>query len=117
MNDHWVRFVNGTNWQPSQLSILCVKHFEETFILHGKNSKLKWAINPIPTIHSDEVRKRPSTLSTPVIPRKAPKTRLYQEDQIGSFRENDTISSFEDLTDKHCPPGFQYKKPQLCHIL
>ena len=112
LNEHWVRFVKRTNWQPSQSSILCVQHFEEKFILNGLKSNLKWAINPLPTFHSDEVRKRPSTLPTPVIPRKAPKTRLYREDQIGSFRDNDTISSFEDLTDKHCPPGFQYKKKQ-----
>ena len=36
LNEHWVRFVNRTNWQPSQSSGLCVKHFEEKFILHGK---------------------------------------------------------------------------------
>ena len=112
LNEHWVRFVNRTHWQPFQSSVLCVKHFEEKFILHGKKSNLKWAINPIPTIHSDEVLKRPSTLPTPVIQRKAPKTRLYREDQIGSFRDNDIISNFEELTDKHCPSGFQ-----LCCIL
>ena len=116
LNEHWVRFVNRTNWQPSQSSVLCVKHFEEKFILHGKKSNLKWAINPIPTIHSDEVLKRPSTLPTPVIPRKAPKTRLYREDQIGSFRDNDVISNFEELTDKHCPSGFQYEKTDNCVV-
>ena len=41
-----------------------------------------------------------------LIPRKAPKTRLYREDQIGSFRDNDIISNFEELTDKHCPSKF-----------
>ena len=118
LNEHWVRFVNRTNWESSQWLVLCVKHFAEKFILHGEKSNLKWAINPIPTIHSDEVLTRASTLPTPVIPRKAPKTRLYREDQIGSFRDNDIISNFEELTDKHCPSGFQYKKNrQLCCIL
>ena len=99
LNEHWARLVNNTNWQPSQSSVLCVQHFEEKFIMHGKKSNLKGTINPIPKIHTDEVRKRPSTLPSPVIPRRAPKTGLYQDDPIGSFRDNDTISSFEDLTD------------------
>ena len=38
-------------------SCLCCKHIEEKFILHGKKSNLKLVINPIPTIHSDEVLK------------------------------------------------------------
>ena len=63
-------------------------------------------INPIPAIHSDGIRERPST----------PTTRLYQEDQIGTFRDNDIFSNFEELTDKHCPLGFQYKKTDTCVI-
>ena len=40
----------------------------------------------------------------------APKTRLYREDQIGSFRDNDIISNFEELS------GFQYKKTDNCVV-
>ena len=30
------------------------------------------------------------------------------------FKENDTISSFEELNEKHSPPGFQFRKTDDC---
>ena len=45
-----------------------------------------------------------------VIPRKAHKLRVYQEDEMETFRDNDIITSYEDLNEKYCPLGFQYKK-------
>ena len=110
LNAQWVRFVNRDEWKPTKSSVLCDLHFEDKFLLHGKKTNLKWAQNPIPTIHSKEILKRPSLVPTTVIPRKAPKLRVYQEDEMETFRDNDIITSYKDLIEKYCPLGYQYKK-------
>ena len=46
-----------------KLSVICIKHFEERFIIYGKRRKtLNMKINPVPSIHSEQVCKRPSTI-------------------------------------------------------
>ena len=56
---------------------------------------MKWALNPISSIHSSADLRRPSTLHTLQRPRKFPKTRVYQEDQLKSFTEIDKIEGFD----------------------
>ena len=70
-------------------------------------------LNPVPSIHSEEVCKRPSTIPTPVIHRKLPKKRDII-DEMQDFKENDTISSFEELNEKHSPPAFEFRKTDDC---
>ena len=37
----WRQFVNRSNWSVTKNSIICVKHFEDKFLLHGdKRTKL-----------------------------------------------------------------------------
>ena len=107
----WVQFVNrGNEWQPKGRSVLCAKHFEEKYIKIGKcRSHMRWELNPIPTIHSANALKRPSVVQTPVVPRKVPKLRVYQEDELLMFRNKDKISGFEDLDEHHYPPHYQFK--------
>ena len=56
-----VKFVNRREWRPTSCSVLCEKYFKENFIIRvkspGQRSKLKWTSNPIPTIHSEKVRR------------------------------------------------------------
>ena len=75
---------------------------------------LNMTLNPLPSIHSEEVCKRPSTIPTPVIHRKLPKKRDFSIDEMQDFKENDTISSFEELNEKYSPPGFQFRKTDDC---
>ena len=72
----WTRYVNRPDWAHK-------------FIIRRKRNKLRWGLNPVPTIHSDETLKRPSTLPTPVSKRNPPKNRVFQDDQLGVFQEND----------------------------
>ena len=67
-------------------------------------------LNPVPSIHSEEVCKRPSAIPTPVIHRKLSKERDLSIDEMQDFKENDNISSFEEFNEKHSPPGFQFIK-------
>ena len=108
--EKWTRFVNRADWLPSKNSVICSNHFEEKFLHKGKRTKLKWNLNPIPSIHTANALKRPSTLQTPSAPRKPPKSRIYAEDQFESFSKNDTIKDFDDLSQKQCPAGYLFRK-------
>ena len=111
----WIRFVNRRDWVPTSAAVLCEKHFKEEYISRGKKSNLKWKCNPTPTIHSVESLKRPSSLPTPVVPRKLPKVR-EENDEMKPFLQSDTISDFSILTENHSPEGFQCKKSPECII-
>ena len=39
----------------------------------------------MPTVHGNEALKRPSTLPYVLLPRKAPKHRIYQNDKLDQF--------------------------------
>ena len=92
-------------------SVLCEKHFEAQYINPGaQRNHLKRKLNPIPTIHTTEALKTPSCISTPTPPRKAPKLRNVEEDQLNDFRKKDVIQKFEDLGEKHAPPGYSFKR-------
>ena len=108
----WVEFVNRpSSWKPGKNAVLCAHHFDESYIKIGNvRSRLRWELHPVPTIHTEGALKRPSVVKTPVIPRKAPKVRNYQEDELETFLYSDKISAFEDLNEGHSPPGYQFKK-------
>ena len=40
--EKWIKFVNRNNWFPTKNSVLCIKHFEDKYILKGKRNKLNW---------------------------------------------------------------------------
>ena len=106
----WERFINRRDWKPSANSVLCELHFEEKYVIRGKKCNLRWNINPIPTIYSMETLRKPSSLPTPKVFRKAPKIRLYQEDQLETFLHSDLIDDFSLLNEQHSPEGFQCRK-------
>ena len=58
-------------------------------------------LNPVPSINSEEVCKRPSTIPTLVIHRKLPKKRDISIDEMQDFKENDTIFSFNLMKNIH----------------
>jgi len=50
--------------------------------------------------------KKPSLLPTLSVPRKTPKLRVYQEDELCEFNSMYAIRSFEELCKKDCLTGF-----------
>ena len=72
--------------------------------------KLKWEIQPVPTLHTAEAMKRPSTLPNTSLPRKAPKVRIYQEDELSNFQNKDVISCFADLCSRNAPKSYCCRK-------
>ena len=76
------------DWKPTRHSVLCELHFEEKYIVRGGKSNLKWSMNPIPTKHSKELLKMPSSLlPTSKTTRKPPRERLISNNQMDTFRE------------------------------
>ena len=113
LNIKWIKFVNRADWNVSKNSVLCVNHFEEKFITKGRRNTLNWSLNPVPTIHSEIINTKPSLLPTSTTLRKAPKERIYREDELPNFISADAISNFDDLEEKKCcPTGFQFKKDE-----
>ena len=108
--EKWVKFVNRPNWKPSKSSVVCVKHFKNKLIIHGQRKKLKWELQPVPTVHSNKALKRPSTLPIMALPRKLPKPRVFQNDKLKQFQNKDVIQSFDDLCLKTAPAGYQCRK-------
>ena len=91
----WLQFVNRSNWSVTKNSLICVKHFEDNFFLRGdKRTKLNWKLNPIPSIHTHEAQERLSTLQNPPAPRKSPKVRVFQEDELALFNKKDRIDQW-----------------------
>ena len=82
-------------------------------LLRGdERTKLNWKLNPIPPIHTHEALKRPSTLRNPLAPRKSPKVRVFQEDELALFNKKDRIDSVDDLSEHHSPPEYTYTTNQ-----
>ena len=86
--------------------------FEDRLIRKGKRWTLKWKLNPMPTMLTDEMKAMPQSVqSTPAVPtRKPPAKRTYQEDEINAFLSQDIIGDFSELNSTHAPPGFQCTK-------
>ena len=57
-------FVNRLDWSPTSNSVICANHFDQKFILNGKRKKLNWKLNPVPTIYTESVLLKPSSLLT-----------------------------------------------------
>ena len=82
-----IKFVNRKNWFPTKNSVLCIKHFEDRYILKGKRNKLNWNLQPILTIHSEKIIK-PSLLPTQTDFRKTPKATTDWKRWITRFSFN-----------------------------
>ena len=108
----WEKFVCRDGWKPSANSVICEFHFEDRLIRKGKRWTLKWKLNPMPTMLTDEMKAMPQSVQpTPAAaPHKPPAKRTYQEDEINAFLSQDIIGDFSELNSTHAPPGFQCTK-------
>ena len=77
---------------------------------------LNWSMKPVPTIHSAELIDTPSVLQTTQIFRQLPRKRIFQEDQLDSFRIHEKINSLDDMNQSHSPPGFEFRQFESCVI-
>ena len=113
----WIKFVNRRDWKPTKNFVTCIRHFKEEFPNRGKRITLKKNLQPYPTIHTGKALKRPSTLQAVAVPRKAPKIRVFQKDELEDFISQDLMSNFADLSECNAPAGYKCHKDENCIIL
>ena len=111
---YWESFVNrGADWKATPNKVLCSRHFEKKYITtNDRCATLNWTANPVPTIYVNDVfLKHPSLIPTPVIMRKPPTKRNYQEDELPTFLKqvDPVITSVFEL-ESHTPSGFSIRK-------
>ena len=116
LNKKWIHFVNRKDWVPTKHSILCELHFEDIYKNTGKRMSLTWSMKPVATIYSAELIDTPSVLPITQTFRQPPRKRIFQEDQLDSFRIHGKINSIDDLNQSHSPPGFEFRQFEGCVI-
>ena len=106
----WMAFVNRKNFRPTKYTRICEKHFEKKYISAGLRKDLIWDMEPVPTIYTAAQMNKSPAQSPAVVSRKPPKARSILPDQLQGFRQSDRISSFDELDERHAPPGYLYHK-------
>ena len=94
----WIEFTNRKDYSVTKYSAICVDHFSEKYLIRNpQRIRLNYAIHPIPTIHPETIPK--SLAVIPKKPRKYPKVRIYQPDQMPSFKSLFEFKSLDDVAD------------------
>ena len=81
----WIKFVNSKDWEPTNSSYICIKHFEDKYYQKGQGNKrfrLIKTSKPVPTIFDPSnpncQNSAACQVTSPVsIPRKSPRKRVY----------------------------------------
>ncbi len=106
---HWERFVNrGVEWKAKASTVVCEKHFTSDVLNQSsKRTHLNWKKDPVPTVYVNEMLvKYPSMTPTPVIVRKPPRKRLFQDDELPRYASIDPVLHNLKELENHCPKGF-----------
>ena len=69
-----IKCVNRNNCFPMKNSVLCLKYFEDKYILKGEKNKLNWNLQPMPTKLSEKIKILPTQTDF----RKPPKQRQIE---------------------------------------
>ena len=79
-------------------TVLCELHFEETYMIRGGKSNLKWPMNTIWKKSHNKLFKIPSSLlPTSKAKQKPPSERSISNGHMDTFCKRDTITSLHDL--------------------
>lgn len=101
----WIKFLNRQDHEVLKHVFICYKHFADNLIENTpKRVKLLHKLRPVPTKipESQEIVNLPptATLETIRTPRKPPKFRPFQEDELENFKKVDKITCLEDINEK-----------------
>ena len=107
LKEKWKKFVNRKDWHPTNYSVICAKHFDNKYIKEGKKCKLRWELQPIPTINSDS-----SLCVVSCIPRKSPTERNICNDEWNEFKANNVIHNLNSISPDICPKDFTFLKQE-----
>ena len=93
----WILFLNRPDYEITVNSRVCADHFEAQYIKvnETRTRLVPFSQNPIPTIHPLSIPK--SQAVVPIEPRKPPKVRVFQLDELVPYMEKYTIKDFDDV--------------------
>ena len=110
----WLKFINRQEYScdpAKKCEVVCIDHFDEKFIIRGTSrTYLNWKLHPVPTKNSGEMLQGSTFEYKYKEPRKAPKDRILQKDELKDFQNKDLIRYLSDLNESHAPQGFSFKK-------
>lgn len=120
----WIKFVNRKDHSSMKIFV-CFKHFRKDVLAKtSKGVKLITNLNPVPTIipDSQKIVNLPSAaiMETIKTPRKPPKIRIFQEDQLGDFKKKDAITCLDDIDAKgpnSCEKGIKFERQHKCLLI
>lgn len=100
----WLRFINCSDVKELKHVFVCAKHFSDDVIKRNeKRCRLIKQLKPVPTIippSQDIINVSEAVLGTIKNPRKPPKVRIFQDDQLTEFKKQDSIRNLDDITEK-----------------
>ena len=100
----WLRFINEKDVENLKHIFVCWKHFSDDVMnKNEKRCRLIKSLKPVPTIvPSCQVIPNVSeaVLGTIKTPRKPQRQRIFQEDELASFRKKDSINGLEDISEE-----------------
>ena len=84
----WIKFVNRKDWQQTNSSCICIKHFQDNCYQNDKGNKSVPAI--FDPSNPNFCNSSACHITSPVsIPRKSLRKRMCEEDQYQSFLADD----------------------------
>ena len=113
LNKQWILFVERWDWIATKHSMLYKLHFEEKYLRRAEKCTLQWSMNPVPTVYSQKLLSKPSSLPTQQIIWSLPRKRSFP-DELSTFQQRDIIRTFQHLNESIAPGGFQFKEFDNC---
>ena len=107
----WIYFANHKDWLPTAHSVIRISHFEENFIKRGRKciNSCALAISSS-TFNYNDSKSNLSLLSTPTIPRKSPRKRKIEVDELVLFQATDEIVDIDSISEQNSPENFTFKR-------
>ena len=102
----WIEFLNREDFEVTTYSVICIDHFEVRFVpQHPTSSILNYSMNTISIIHPNFI---PLSLATvPSKPPNSPTIRIYQPDELDTFKSKFQLSLFIKLRYEGCSIALQ----------
>ena len=103
LQEKWIAFINRDDIAHQKHLFICYKHFASHFVKKNDNRhRLISSMNPYPTILPQDqslinMRESEREQKNRKTPRKPPKVRIFQPDELQKFKDMDTIKRKEDI--------------------
>lgn len=114
VRERWIKFLNREDVKQLKTVFICEKHFEEKYLNRNKSrTRLNMSMLPVPTLLPKNDNSGSVSICTNLKLRKPPTVRVFQQDQLNLFKNQDSITDFAEINDsllKLLPESFYILK-------